>query len=60
MSYATAVTMRLLHAGNDIAVIALWLGHFSGVAGLSRCVRVSCGEIVWLSVLLPIVRCAPM
>jgi hypothetical protein len=22
--------MRLLHAGIDITIIALWLGHFSG------------------------------
>jgi site-specific recombinase XerD len=30
--------MRLLQAGNDITVIALWLGHFSGVPDLSRSV----------------------
>ena len=28
--------MSLLHAGVDIAVIALWLGHFSGVPELSQ------------------------
>ncbi len=31
--------MRLLHAGVDIAVIALWLGHFSGVPDPCRCAR---------------------
>jgi hypothetical protein len=30
--------MRLLQAGNDITVIALWLGHFSGVPKLCRSV----------------------
>jgi integrase len=30
--------MRLLLAGNDVTVIALWLGHFSGVGDLSRTV----------------------
>jgi len=28
--------MALLHAGNDITIIALWLGHFSGVPELSH------------------------
>ena len=28
--------MALLHAGTDTSVIALWLGHFSGVPGLSQ------------------------
>ena len=40
--HVTARTLRhscavnLLQAGNDIAVIALWLGHFSGVPELSQ------------------------
>jgi integrase len=47
--------MRLLVAGNDVTVIALWLGHFSGVAdpyrdvsapgsgrGFCRCFRLPC------------------
>jgi hypothetical protein len=28
--------MTLLHAGVDTAVIALWLGHFSGVPELPQ------------------------
>jgi site-specific recombinase XerD len=31
--------MRLLESGVDITVIALWLGHFSGVTSLSRSVH---------------------
>jgi site-specific recombinase XerD len=31
--------MRLLLAGNDVTIIALWLGHFSGVTRLSRSVH---------------------
>jgi len=30
--------MNLLHAGVDITVIALWMGHFSGVPELSQVV----------------------
>ena len=34
-----SAAMRLLEAGTDVTVIALWLGHFSGVPILSRSVR---------------------
>ena len=33
-----STAMRLLHAGVDTSVIALWLGHFSGVPKLSQVV----------------------
>ena len=36
-----SAAMRLLESGTDITVIALWLGHFSGVLILSGCVRPS-------------------
>ena len=52
--------MRLLHAGVDTTVIALWLGHFSGVPDTVRMCSVVRGLIPWLSVLLPIVRRAWM
>jgi integrase/recombinase XerD len=36
-----SAAMRLLESGTDVTVIALWLGHFSGVLILSGCVRPS-------------------
>ena len=35
--------MALLHAGVDLSVIALWLGHFSGVRTPSGCAPLSAG-----------------
>jgi integrase/recombinase XerD len=35
--------MRLVHAGIDTSVIALWLGHFSGVRTPSGCAPLSAG-----------------
>jgi integrase/recombinase XerD len=35
--------MQLLHAGVDTSVIALWLGHFSGVRTPSGCAPLSAG-----------------